>query len=132
MGVVGVFFYFDLLNNLPVRYGCTDNMSDMIAPLAQKPTSELSTIQLREELRMLGQNSIGSRGDLLQRLDEYMLKRAKEDAELESELASDDSQSSEDSDRSRKSSKKSKRRKRKRKKEKSSKKSSKKKKRKSE
>jgi len=53
-----------------------------IAPLAEKPVDSLTTIELRAELRALGQNSAGSEPDLRRRLRDYLVHRAREDEKL--------------------------------------------------
>eukprot|EP00750_Incisomonas_marina_P003142 INCI12860.1.p1 GENE.INCI12860.1~~INCI12860.1.p1 ORF type:complete len:234 (-),score=65.07 INCI12860.1:221-922(-) len=60
-----------------------------IAPLAKRPVETLTTIELRTELRALGQNSAGSEPDLKRRLREFLIQRAKEDAELAAAGSSD-------------------------------------------
>jgi hypothetical protein len=56
--------------------------ADEVAPIAQRPISSLTTIELRAELRALGQTSLGSENDLRRRLRECLVQRRKEDAEL--------------------------------------------------
>lgn len=84
-----------------------------IAPLSKRPVDSLTTIELRTELRTLGQNSAGSEPDLKRRLREFLVQRAREDAELAAAGSSDDGRSSSSSDSDSKKSRKKKHKKKK-------------------